>query len=135
MVTFPEMKPDMKVLTTPQAARHILERGGNLWIWLDPHRGLIGSYVGLEAHTEPPGASRQTRFTRSSRRPHRFSRQDVGDYVLHYDFGRMDMPEEVQVELRGWVNKRVEAFWNGCVFVDDVPPLPDQAAFDVRKRS
>ena len=123
----------MNIVTTPQAARHIVDNGGDLWIWLDPRRGLVGSYVWLEAHTEPPGTSRETRFTRSSRRPHKFRRQDAGDYVLHYDFGRMDIPEELKVELRGWVNKRVEAFWNGCVFVDDPPPLPDQRFFDIRK--
>jgi hypothetical protein len=124
----------MDVLTTPQAARHIVDKGGNLWIWLDPRRGLVGSYVWLEAHCERPGTTRETRFTRSSRRPHRFRRMDADGYVLHYDFGRMDMPDNIQVELKGWLNKRIEAFWNGCVFVDDPPPLPDQDMYDVRRR-
>jgi hypothetical protein len=124
----------MEVVTTPSAARYIAEEGGNLWIWLDPHRGLVGSFVWLEAHTERPGTSRETRFTRSSRRPHRFSKLDVDGYVLHYDFGRMDLPDSIQVEMRGWLNKRIEAFWNGSIFVDDPPPMPDQGDFDIRGR-
>jgi hypothetical protein len=115
----------MNLVTTPEAAEHIRSRGGRLWIWLDPHRGMIGSHVWLEAHTEPPGTSRQTKFSRSSRRPHSFHEHQADGFVLHHDFGRREMPDELKLELRGWVNKRVEAFWNGCVFVDDAPLDPN----------
>lgn len=113
----------MKIVATPKASEHIRERGGELWAWLDPHRCLVGGYVYLEAATEPPGTSRSTKMTRSSRRPHRFRSTDAGGFELHYDWGRMDPPDEIHVELRGWMHKRVEAYWNGCVFVmDDRPP-------------
>lgn len=107
----------MKVVVSPRAAAHIRDRGGRVWVWLDPRRGLVGSYVWLEAHTEPPGGSRQTRFTRSSRRPHRFRIVTAEGVEVHADWGSLDPPEELHLDLRGWVNKRVEAYWNGCVFV------------------
>jgi hypothetical protein len=113
----------MKIVATPKATRYIQEHGGRLWVWLDPHRCLVGGYVYLEAATEPPGSSRRTKLTRSSRRPHRFRSANAGGFELRYDWGRMDAPDEIDVELRGWTNKRIEVFWNGCVFVmDDRPP-------------
>jgi hypothetical protein len=78
----------------------------------------------LEVATEPPGTSRKTKFTRASRRPHRFRRVEDAGFDLHVDFGRRDPPEELHLELKGWTNKRIEAFWNGCVFVDDDVTLP-----------
>lgn len=95
-----------------------------MWVWLDPRRGLVGSYVWLEAHTEPPRTSRETRFTRSSRRPHRFHTVAADGFEVHGDWGRLDPPEELYLDLRGWVNKRVEAYWNGCVFVGTDGPAP-----------
>jgi hypothetical protein len=107
----------VKVVASARAAAHIRDRGGRVWVWLDPRRGLVGSYVWLEAHTEPPGTSRKTRFTRSSRRPHRFQAFAAEGIEVHADWGPLDPPQELHLDLRGWVNKRVEAYWNGCVFV------------------
>jgi len=121
----------MKIVATPKAANYISEHGGKVWVWLDPHRGLVGSYVWLEAHCEPPGASRRTSFTRSSRRPHRFRRIETGGVALRYDFGNMEPPEELHLEVKGWRKgtRRLEAYWNGSVFVgDDIPPPGESPA-------
>ena len=94
-------------------------------VWLDPHQALVGSYVWLEAHPEPPGASRRSRFTRSSRRPHRFRHVEAEGIRVHYDFGRLDPPEELHLDVKGWrrASRRLEAYWNGSVFAGpDVPP-------------
>jgi hypothetical protein len=120
----------MKIVTTPAADAFIGERGGEVWVWLDPRRGLVGSYVWLEAHCEPPGSSRRSRFTRSSKRPHAFKVHDADGVRVHYAFARLDPPEELHFDVKGLrkSTKRLEAYWNGCVFADDadlgsVPPL------------
>lgn len=115
----------MEIVTSPRAAAYIAEHGGSVWVWLDPHRGIVGSYVWLEAHAEPPRHSRKTSFTRSSRRPHRFRELERGGVIVHYDFGNMREPEELHLDLKGWRKgtRRLEAYWNGSVFVgDDIPP-------------
>ena len=115
----------MKVVTSERAAAFIHEHGGAVWVWLDPHRGIVGSFIWLEAHAEPPRASRRTSFTRSSRRPHRFQTLEAEGLTVHYDFGRMAPPEELHFDLKGWREgtRRLEAYWNGSVFAgEDVPP-------------
>jgi hypothetical protein len=114
----------MRVIASERARDYVRAHGGRLWVWLDPHRSLVGAYTQLDAATEPPGTSRRTRVTRASRRPHRFRRVDGGGFELLIDFGRRDLPEKLDLELKGWTNKRIEAFWNGCVFVDDDVTLP-----------
>ena len=109
----------MRIVVDEKVREHVAGRGGSLWVWLDPHRGVVGSHIYLEAHTEPPGTSRETKFTRSSRRPHRFRSQEAGDITVHYDWGRREAPDELLLELRGLKNKRVEAYWDGCIFVDE----------------
>ena len=118
------MRP-MKVVLSPRAAGYIGSNGGDVWVWLDPHRGLVGSHVWLEAHCEHPRSSRRSSFTRSSRRPHRFRTLEDAGIVLHYDFGNMHPPEELHLDRKGWRRgtHRLEAYWNGSVFVgDDIPP-------------
>jgi hypothetical protein len=117
--------PDMKIVTTSAADAFIAELGGKVWVWLDPRRGLIGSYVWLETHCEPPRSSRRSNFTRSSKRDHRFKVLTDAGVEVHYDFGRLELPDEVHFDVKGVrrKTKRLEAYWNGCVFVgDDVPP-------------
>ena len=82
----------MKLVVSERAAAYIAERGGSAWVWLDPHRGLVGSHIYLEAHAEPPRTSRRTSFTRSSRRPHRFESMSAEGITLHYAFGRRSPP-------------------------------------------
>jgi hypothetical protein len=108
-----------RVVASPRAAAYIRARGGSVWVWLDPHRCLVGSYIHLEAHTEPPGTSRETRFSRSSRRPHRFREVPADGFTVRFDHGWMEPPEELHLDLRGWRTKRVEAYWNGCVFAGE----------------
>ena len=96
-----------------------------MWVWLDPHRGVVGSHVWLEAHCEPPRSSRRTKFTRASRRPHRFKRIEQDGLVIHYAFGNLQRARGAPLRPQGWRRgtHRLEAYWNGSVFVgDDIPP-------------
>jgi len=114
----------MRIVTTERATEYIRAHGGAVWVWLDPHRGLVGSYVWLEAHAERPGSSRRSSFTRSSRRSHRFRVYRDGDVEVHADFGRLEEPDELHLDVRGWVNKRLEAYWNGSVFAGPDVEVP-----------
>jgi hypothetical protein len=45
--------------------------------------------------------------------------------VIHHDFGRLDPPDELHFDRKGWRRgtHRLEAYWNGSVFAGaDVPP-------------
>ena len=65
-----------------------------------PASWVGGSHVWLEAHCEPPGSSRRTKFTRASRRPHRFERMEPGGFVIHYEFGNLTAPDELHFDAR-----------------------------------
>jgi hypothetical protein len=116
----------MKIVTSPKAQTYIAEHGGDVWVWLDPRRGMVGSYVWLEAHCESPRASRKSSFTRSSRRPHRFRLIEADGFTLHVDFGKLEMPEELHFDTRGWRKGtyHLEAYWNGCVFAGPDVAVP-----------
>jgi hypothetical protein len=116
----------MKLVVSPRAAEYIAANGGEAWVWLDPHRGIVGSHIWLETHCEPPRSSRRSSFTRSSRRPHRFRTTEHEGITLHYDFGRMNPPEELHVDRKGWRRGtyRLESYWNGSIFVGDDIPVP-----------
>jgi len=79
----------------------------------------------LEAHCEPPRTSRETKFTQAARRPHQFKQLESGPITVHYDFGRKGEPEELHLERKGLRKgtHRIEAFWNGSIFVDAGLPL------------
>ncbi len=46
--------------------------------------------------------------------------------TLHYDFGRQTPPEELHLDRKGWRRGtyRLEAYWNGSIFVGDDIPAP-----------
>ena len=115
----------MRIIRTPRATEYIQELGGSVWVWLDPHRGIVGSHVWLEAHCEPPRSSRRTKVTVASRRPHTFKRIEQDGVVVNYAFGNLPEPDELHFDRKGWRRgtHRLEAYWDGSVFVDnDIPP-------------
>ena len=46
---------------------------------------------------------------------------DAEGFEIHYDFGRVPMPDELHLDRKGWRrgSHRLEAYWNGSVFVED----------------
>jgi hypothetical protein len=116
-----------RIVASEAAAELIRERGGRIWVWLDPHTWMGGTlYVYLQSAFEAPGDSRRTRRLRAARRPHRFHVLEGEGYEVHLEWGSFGPPEEVHLEVKRWPKRRVEAYWNGAVFAgEDIPP-PDR---------
>ena len=123
----------MKIVTTPAAAAFIQERGGKVWVWLDPRRGVSAPTSGwsriasrrVRAAGATSPAARSVPIGSRSRR--------ARGVEVHHDFGRLDAPDELHFDVKGIRNKtkRLEAYWNGCVFVGpDVPaPAEDRRSY------
>lgn len=118
----------MKVIATDRAVDFIEQRGGAVWVWLWPRRGPVSGWFELEAHCEPPGTSLKTKFTQAARNSHKFQRLESQTITVHYDFGRIGEPEELHLDRKGLrkQTRRIEAFWNGCIFVEADSVLPDR---------
>jgi hypothetical protein len=114
----------VKIVCGQSVAEHVSARGGRLWIWFDPHQFLGTATVYLMTSTERLGTNRLTKRSRSARRPHRFREFPAEGFTVFFDHGRLDPPEELHLEVKGLRRKkRIEAYWNGAIFVgEDVPP-------------
>lgn len=93
----------MQVLASPEAVAYVRERGGSLFVWVEP-LDTQGRVSYLDASTESPGADRS------------FTRLTGGDFDLFLDTGGLSLPERIELELRGWRRKRLRASWNGATF-------------------
>jgi hypothetical protein len=110
----------VKIVQEGDVAGFVNERGGKLWIWLDPHRGLGGpAIIYLLTATERPGSSKATNRLKSARRPHRFHPFPGDGYEILLDHGAFDPPEELHLVMKRYPKRRVDAYWNGAIFVDD----------------
>jgi hypothetical protein len=114
----------VKIVASDEAADFICRNGGRLWVWLDAHTWVGGMvYVYLQSALEPPGATKATRRLRAARRAHRFHVFEGEGFEVHLEYGTFGPPEELHLELKRFPRRRVEAYWNGAVFVgDDIPP-------------
>lgn len=94
----------MRVSATPEVARLVRERGGRLFVWPDRQRCCHGATYLLTSSDPPPN-----RDFRPVDGTHGFE--------LWFDSGNHQPPDELQLGIRGWRTERVEAYWDGCVFV------------------
>jgi hypothetical protein len=100
------------VVSKAEVANLIHEQGGRLYVWTEAHRCCGGGVTYLSTGAEP-------------KRGHDFRHVDVDGFELYLDPGNLRPPDELHLDIKGFRRKRVEAYWNGCVFVGDVPvPLP-----------
>jgi hypothetical protein len=93
----------MQVLASPEAVAFVRARGGALFVWVDT-LATQGAVRYLAASTESPGPV------------HTFRRMTGGDFELFLDAGELDLPEQIQVEVRGVWRKHLRASWNGATF-------------------
>jgi len=94
----------MNVAATPEAEALIRERGGRLFVWTDLRR-CCGGATYMRSSFDPRAGKTFRRVDGS------------GNFDLYVDLGRLRPPQELQLDVRGRGRKRVEAYWNGCVFV------------------
>jgi hypothetical protein len=103
MLSIGERLTDMHVIAGKEVAELIHDQGGDLFVWTDPHRCCSGTMTYLKSAATPASGRR-------------FARYDVGGFVLWFDGGAMEPPDELHLEVKGWKKKRIEAYWNGCAF-------------------
>jgi hypothetical protein len=97
----------MKVVATPQARAFVREHGGHVYVWTDPTRCCGGAMTLLKTSPDPPV------------RKHDFHELVDGNLTLHLDSGRRHPPDELHLEVGGWRRKHIDAFWNGCAYVEE----------------
>jgi hypothetical protein len=118
----------VKIIASQEAGRFIREHGGTLWVWLDPHTWVGGTiYTYLQSATERPGTTRATKRLRAARRAHVYHPYEHEGYTVQLAYGTFGEPEEIHLALKRWPKRKVEAYWNGAIFVgDDIPPMGER---------
>ena len=94
----------MKVKATPEARSYIRERGGLLFVSVARGGAVRGVLRFLRVSTEPPPDALE------------WQRVVAKGFLVFLPPG-VRPPSELHVEVRGWIRRRVEAFWDGCAFV------------------
>ena len=95
---------DMRVLASPEARSFIRERGGLVFVWVKSRGPIRGALQLLRTSTEPPEDALE------------WQRVETKGFVLFLPPG-LRLPQELHLEIRGLLKRRVEAFWDGCAFV------------------
>jgi hypothetical protein len=94
----------VQVEISSDAAGFIRARGGELWVWAARARMCCaGSPAWMHTATEPPAGL--TGFREVAAEGARIWFRAVGD----------QLPDVLEVSLRGTRRPRVEAYWDGCL--------------------
>jgi hypothetical protein len=93
----------MRVVVSESAGELIQARGGRLYVWLKGAH-CCRSVTTLATASEPP-AGRAFRQVESSE-----------PFELYLPTGLARLPEELHLDV-GRRRRRVEAYWDGCVWV------------------
>jgi len=94
----------MNVVATREAEELVRSRGGRMFVWIDRQRCCGGATYLATSSERPQGRV--------------FQRIDGPEsFELYFDHGGLRPPDELHLDVRGWRRKRIEAYWNGCVFV------------------
>jgi hypothetical protein len=93
----------MRVVASPEAVAFVRERGGRLFVW--PYRsGYCGSVMRLRSSTEPA--------------PDReFRRVPAAGFELYFPARMTREPAELEIDVRRFPRRRVEGYWDGCVWI------------------
>jgi hypothetical protein len=91
----------MQVNASAAAVELVRERGGRLYVWIDPAR-CCGGTTFLAASTEPEEGRE-------------FRRVPADGVELYVSLARL--PERLDLEASGRLHKKVRAYWEGCAWV------------------
>jgi hypothetical protein len=92
----------MRVVASTEARELVRERGGRLFVWAKTSR-CCGPITYLRASTEAPERE--------------FRRVEADGIDVYFSAGIRELPDELHVELRGRLRRRLEAYWDGCAYV------------------
>ncbi len=93
----------MELVVSPAASEFVHASGGRLYVWTKKNR-CCGGGISLGTATEPP-AERGFRSVANG-----------AGIELFVPVGLRRLPDELHVDLQRRP-RRVQAYWNGCVFV------------------
>jgi hypothetical protein len=93
----------MRVLATAEVLSHVAERGGMLFVWVKKRRAIRGALRLLLTSTEPPADALD------------WQRVEAKGFLVFLPPG-MRLPKELHLVVKGVLQRRVEAFWEGCAF-------------------
>lgn len=94
----------MDVETTPEVRSFIRERGGLLFVRARRFGNLVCGLTMLETTTEPPADALEWR------------RIEAPGFLLFVPRA-MRLPQSLQLQVRGRLRRRVDAMWEGCMYV------------------
>ena len=95
----------MRVTATPDAARFIRGRGGQLFVWPAERRSARLTLAFLKASVDPPARALE------------FRRVEAGGFLLFVHPALTTLPDELLVVLRGRRHPRLEAYWDGLAYL------------------
>jgi len=93
----------MRVVVSNPASDLIEENGGRVYVWLKRSR-CCGAVTTLATSTERPRRGEFARVETAER------------FELYLQAGLSRLPDELHLDARRFP-RRVEAYWNGCVWV------------------
>lgn len=96
----------MKVVSPPEVDAFVRERGSRLFVWHDVRRCCSGGVSFLATSSDAAPRDRAD-----------FQKVPNEGFDLWFARGARPAPDELYLALKGWRRKRVEAYWNGCVFI------------------
>lgn len=87
-----------------EAEECIRRHGGSVYIWPSHHRCCGGGLTLLATSTERP--------------PNRAFEQYAGrGFAVFLEVSLCDRTGEIELGLHGFRRTRIEAYWNGCVYI------------------
>ena len=93
----------MRVVASEEARRYVADHGGLLFVW-PRSSACCRSVTWLDSATEPDPSRTFRRVARNG--------MEVWAPV-----GLVRLPAELHVEVRRFLRRRVEAYWDGCAWI------------------